>query len=211
MADNQSTSRRPEVAGVILAGGTGERLGGTIKANLVIANQRLLERVVAALGPSVSPLLVAHGRLDPSALRLPAGMVPVPDAAAGPRGPLAGLCAGVTWLSAQRTRPDFLVSAAVDTPDFPSDFVIRALETIEAGDAVIARHGAQAYPTDALWKFDAIRALARWTSGPRAPHSLKGLAASLDCRFLDWPADGPNPFVNINTSADLVAHHGRII
>ena len=48
------------VAAVILAGGRGERLGGVIKANLVVDGLRLLERVAVAIEP-VDALLVGSG------------------------------------------------------------------------------------------------------------------------------------------------------
>lgn len=196
----------PGIVAVILAGGEGQRLGGVIKANIEIGGTRLLLRVAAALGACETPILVANGRLDSGLLALPAGLQPAPDLAADYRGPLAGLAGAVASLVAEGHIPEFVASVAVDTPFIPADFVARASAMmIEANaNAVLARYADQDYPTNALWRFSAVRDLAERVLAGTAPHSLKRLAIELNARHLDWPTDpAGDPFANVNTPEEL--------
>lgn len=201
----------PRVAAVILAGGKGERLGGAVKANLIVGGMRLLDRSTQAIASSASPILVAHGRLDPALMVLTERHVPIPDLVSDYAGPLAGVAAAVAWCRNLRSRPDYLVSLAVDTPFFPPDFVAVALAAIggEAA-AAIARYATQDYPTNALWRLASVDTLPGRIADGGAPHSLKRLAAELGAIHLDWPLDeAGDPFANANTPGDLQTLRAR--
>ncbi|MDR3472728.1 MAG: NTP transferase domain-containing protein [Devosia sp.] len=204
-------SRSPSIAGVaavILAGGEGSRLGGAIKALLEVGGHTLLDRVMERLGAEASPILVAHGRIDPAVLQLPPGLLAVADLEGDVRGPLAGLAAAVAQLSTRRQAPEFLVSAAVDTPFLPHDFVSRLVAAAQASGtaAVLATSDGQDYPTNALWRLDALTTLPQRVGNGTAPRGLKGLAAELGALRAAWQA-GPegDPFANANTPAELAA------
>lgn len=198
------------VAAVILAGGKGERLGGSIKANLVVGGRTLLQRTSAAVAGSASPLLVAHGNHDPALLSLGPEHIPISDLPADYGGPLAGLAAAIAWCLKMSAPPDFLVSLAVDTPFFPPDFVARALATMGESPAVIARYGGQAYPTDALWRLSNVVDLPARLAAGTAPRSLKRIAEELGAAYLDWlPSDAGDPFANANTPDELEALRAR--
>jgi molybdenum cofactor guanylyltransferase len=203
---------RTGIAGVILAGGGGTRLGGTIKATLEVGGRTLLERVRAPLARGAGLLLVAHGGIDPAALRLPAELVAIPDLDADLRGPLAGLAAAVEWLAAHRPDIAFLVSAAVDTPFLPEDFVARLGAAAQASGAaaVLASCDGQDYPTNALWRLAALRTLPAQVREGSAPRSLWLLAAAMQAERAAWPA-GPDgdPFANANTPEELAALRQR--
>ncbi|MHB1102633.1 MAG: molybdenum cofactor guanylyltransferase [Devosia sp.] len=201
----------PRVAAVILAGGRGERLGGVIKANLIVGGMRLLDRTTQAIASSASPILVAHGRLDPALMALTERHVPIPDLASDYAGPLAGVAAAVAWCNSRRVPPDYLLSLAVDTPFFPHDFVAVALAAIGAeAAAAIARYATQDYPTNALWRLASVDTLPGRVADGGGPHSLKRLATELDAIHLDWPVDGAgDPFANANTPGDLQALRAR--
>jgi molybdenum cofactor guanylyltransferase len=197
-------------AAVILAGGRGERLGGRLKSEITLGGIRLIDRVAASLA-GCAPLIVAVGHHDASGLTLPAGAVPVTDLTPGVNGPIAGFAAAVRWLIDTGERPQWVVSVAVDTPFFPSDFVVRATGLMSSdSDVVVARYDGQAYPTNALWRLEAVRGLPQGLLDATAPHSLKRLIATLRSTPLDWPqtADG-DPFANINTAEDLAAAEQR--
>ena len=102
----------------------------------------------------------------------------------------------------------FCATAAVDTPFFPPDFVAKAVSALSEADApadaMIARCAGQDYPTNAVWRFQSVSALAQRVLQGTAPHSLKRLGEELGARYLNWPADaGIDPFANINTPKDL--------
>lgn len=210
-ASGPPTPKGANVAAVILAGGKGERLGGAVKASISIGGVPLIARVTQALGTDVSPLLVAHGRHDPAAMGLTARHIPIPDLPAGYGGPLAGLAAAVDWCARQSRVPDYLVSAAVDTPFFPADFLARALAAIQPDrPGVVARYRSQDYPTDSLWRLASILGLPGQVRAGTAPRSLWRYAASIGAVPLDWPEDpAGDPFASLNTSDDLAALEAR--
>jgi molybdenum cofactor guanylyltransferase len=131
------------VAAVIFAGGRGGRLGGVVKANLVIGGVRLLERVSAALGAAASPVLVAHGATEPGMLGLLPGQIAVPDLATDYAGPLAALAGAVAWCATADAQPELLLTVAVDTPFVPPDFAARMAVAAEGCAAVVASSVAQ--------------------------------------------------------------------
>jgi molybdopterin-guanine dinucleotide biosynthesis protein A len=192
-------------AALILAGGRGERLGGAVKANLRIGGVRLLERVSAALGPGVSPVLVAHGVVAPNDLGLLPGQIAVPDLVSDYAGPLAGVAGGLAWLASNAPEVELLVTAAVDTPFLPQGYVEMLTAALRPTDAgVIAAYGGQDYPTNALWRVGRIADLASRVLSGTAPRSLKQLALELGAGSLAWPASPEgDPFANANTPAEL--------
>jgi molybdopterin-guanine dinucleotide biosynthesis protein A len=107
---------------VILAGGTGRRLGGVDKAGLVIAGLPLLDRVLAATVAADRTVVVGDPR--PTSRRVhwtreePAG-----------GGPLAGLAAGLTALSGQ-AGAELVVALATDLPWLHSEDVDRLLAAL---------------------------------------------------------------------------------
>ena len=206
-------SQRPRTAAVILAGGEGTRLGGAVKANILLGGRTLLERVADVLLPEAAVVVVAHGRIAPEVLQLSPALTPVADLAGGLRGPLAGLAAAIGYVEANDPETVFLVSAAVDTPFLPPDFVERLVATAQAtgASAVLARCAGQSYPTNALWRLSPLRRLPARALDGTAPVSLKQLAAELGALSVDWPAaPGGDPFANVNTPADLAALEARV-
>ena len=185
-------------AAVILAGGRGERLGGVNKALLTIAGELFVDRAMAATqGCSSRLLAVGRSRFD-----APAGLEQVLDLDTEYAGPLAGVAAAVDRLTGGSTT--LLFSLAVDTPLFPRDFLERALPLLATAPAVLAAYGAQDYPTNALWRLDALSGLPAAMRAGTAPHSLKRLAASLGAARLDYaPHSDFDPFRNANTADDL--------
>ena len=191
------------VAAVILAGGRGERLGGVNKALIEIGGIRLIDRVRAAVA-GCEPLLVAGGR-TPLALD---GLRSVPDLASDYAGPLAGVAAAVATL--EGSDAEWLLSVAVDTPFFPADFCARAEPRRAAVDVVVGAFGDQDYPTNALWRLEAIRSLPDGIRNGTAPHSLKRLAAGLRSTRLDYAGGvAEDPFANVNTPEDLINLRSR--
>lgn len=207
------SNSRAGVAALILAGGRGERLGGTIKSELEIGGKRLLERVAAAL-EGCAPLLVAHGRIDPASLRLLAGMIAVPDLDGDYAGPLAGMGGAVAYLNTLPTPPDYLVSVAVDTPFVPPEFVDWLRSALLDGPCAIAAYADQPFPTNAIWRPALLRELPEQIRAGTAPRSLKSLSAELGGHLAEWPVSpAGDPFANINTPTELaeMRHRARLL
>lgn len=185
---------------MILAGGQARRMGGGDKGLRAVAGQSLLGRVIDRLAPQAAPLAInANG--DPARFA-GFGLPVLADSVAGFPGPLAGVLAGLDW--AAGLGAGAIVTAAADTPFFPTDLVARlataagpsglALAAVDEGGRV------RPQPTFGLWPValrddlraalaGGLRKVVLWTGAHGA-----GLAV--------WPAAGA-PFFNVNTPEDL--------
>ena len=189
--------------GVILAGGLAQRMGGGDKGLLTIAGQSLLARVIDRLAPQVDGIaLNANG----DAARFEALGLPVlPDTVQGHPGPLAGVLAGLDW--AHSMGADRIVTAAADTPFFPTDLVAR-LQAVADPDLPLALASSKDaagnvwwQPTFGLWPVSlrddlrsslegGLRKVVLWTVKHGAREAL------FETRDID-------PFFNVNTPEDL--------
>lgn len=194
-----------KLAGVILAGGQSNRMGGGDKSLLDLGGQTILTRVIARLHPQIDQIaLNANG--DPARFA-DYGLPVISDSIDGFAGPLAGVLAGMDWAAEQGA--DYIVTVAADTPFFPKDLVIALQMAREGDDSALvmamtrdpvrkfARH-----PTFGLWSValrddlrgalqDGVRKVIQWTE----PHG---------CAKMVFNHDGPDPFFNVNTPEDLL-------
>ena len=134
-----------------------------------------------------APLRVVHGAHDTN--------VPVPESRQI-----------VAALEARGVSEGLLVSAAVDTPYLPQDFAAVMADELGDAPAALAAWGADFYPTNAIWRIEALADLPRRVMAGTAPGSLKALLADLGARRVDWRGRcAADPFRNVNTVADLLA------
>ncbi|WMT88648.1 NTP transferase domain-containing protein [Pelagibacterium sp. 26DY04] len=193
----------PQIIGLILAGGGGQRLGGVRKDDVRLGNVRLFDHVRRRLAPQCAALLLS---VEAGRNAEDGDVVVLPDSPDGLAGPAAGLLAGAKWC-AERAPGALLVSVSVDTPFFPADFVSRALELLAAEcGCLVGAYDGRDYPTNALWRPDHLLAhLVTIPPAPRGPR-LRDIQSALGARHLDY-ADGvaANPFAGINQLSDLLA------
>jgi molybdenum cofactor guanylyltransferase len=191
------------IPGVILAGGRATRMGGGDKGLREVAGRRLLDHVIDRLGPQCGALaLNANG----DASRFEAYGLPVlADSLEGYAGPLAGVLAGLDW-AANRGAPA-IVTAAADTPFFPSDLVTRLQASAGPSGLCLAASGVPGQklfrqPTFGLWPValrddlraalkGGLRKIVLWTEAHGAGQA----------EFSALPFD---PFFNINTPEDIL-------
>jgi molybdopterin-guanine dinucleotide biosynthesis protein A len=191
-----------KVPGVILAGGRATRMGGGDKGLRIVAGQRLIDHVIARLGPQCGPLAInANG--DP-ARWVDFGLPVLPDSLPDHPGPLAGVLAGLDW--AADLGATAIVTAAADTPFFPTDLVARLQGTAGPSGLCLAASPDETgrmmrQPTFGLWptalRHDlraalegGLRKIVLWTDQHQA-----GTA-----EFTARPFD---PFFNVNTPEDI--------
>ncbi|WP_244987483.1 molybdenum cofactor guanylyltransferase [Komagataeibacter oboediens] len=189
----------PRVAGLVMAGGMAQRMGGGDKPLLVLGGETCLGRIVARLRPCCAAIaLSANG--DPA--RFAAHGLPVlADTVAGV-GPLAGVLAGLDWAAGQGC--DVLVTVPGDTPFIPADLVSRLLPAPS-----FAVSGGQRHSLVAAWPVGCRDLLARQL-GHMTPATrrevtrVRTLAEALGARGVAFvvPPGGPDPFMNINTPDD---------
>ena len=126
---------------VVLAGGTGRRLGGQDKAELVVAGTRLLDVVIGACAGSARTVVVGPQRSTARAVTWTQEEPPG-------GGPCAALAAGLELVTAPLT-----VVLAVDLPHLTAETVARlvaAAPVVAVDDDGREQWLLSAWPTDAL-------------------------------------------------------------
>lgn len=183
--------------GVILAGGLSRRMGGGDKSLQPLGDEPILAHVIRRLGCAAA--INANG--DPA--RLAAFRLPVlPDSLPDHPGPLAGVLSALDWATSQGLVR--IVTAAADTPFFPTDLAQRL--AAYPAPIVMARHGGQDHPAFAAWDValrDDLRAAL--VAGERRMRSFMDRHGAARVDF-----DGDDPFFNINTPADLAEARRRL-
>jgi molybdopterin-guanine dinucleotide biosynthesis protein A len=195
-----------KIAGIILAGGLSQRMGGGDKPLLSLNNARLIDHVAARLKPQVATLAInANG--DPArfaGIDLPVLADTVPDYA----GPLAGILTGLEWAATQ-TGCEGMVSAAGDTPFFPGDLVERLAQAAreQPGKIAVASSDGRRHPTFALWPLSLRDSLYRFLvdEDNRRVSAFMERHGFIEVDFPMIEAEGQriDPFFNVNTSDDL--------
>ncbi len=188
------------VAGLVLAGGQGSRMGGADKGLVVLDGRPMVAHVIERLAPQVGRLLINANR---NAADYAGFGVPVlPDRVAGFVGPLAGLDAG---LHAIEPPFDWVATCPCDSPFLPHDLVARLYAAAEAGaaDVAMARADGQEQPVFLLAHRRAAPALAAYLAGGGRG---VGRWVSLQAHVIVDFDDCPQAFVNINTPEELARH-----
>jgi molybdopterin-guanine dinucleotide biosynthesis protein A len=186
-------------AGLVLAGGAATRIGGD-KALLPFADGTLLDAVIARAGDQVSTLAlnVPRDREADYRARYPTHTVIVDDFAKG-TGPLAGVIAGLDWLSALNG-PQWLATFPCDTPFLPRDLVAQLMDG--ARDVpVFARDEARMHGVCALWPVACVQRLRERVEQGKLRSAVSAMEAlGGETRLIRTPA---HAFFNVNTRDEL--------
>jgi molybdenum cofactor guanylyltransferase len=189
------------IAGVLLAGGQSQRMGGGDKCLRPLAGKPILAHVIERARPQVAALVLnANG--DPT--RFGAfGLPVVADEIAGFAGPLAGVLAGLDWAKANVAGVTHVASFATDAPFLPRDLVKALREGMREGayEMACAASDGRAHPVFGLWpvslRDDLRRAL---ESGLRKVDEWTSRYRLIEVEFPAAPVD---PFFNANRPEDL--------
>lgn len=190
--------------GVILAGGRATRMGGGDKGMMSLGEGRILDHVIARLGPQVAGMaLNANG----DATRFQHfGLPVISDSLADYPGPLAGVLAGLDWAADQGATA--IVTAAADTPFFPQDLVAQLLQ-VGADMAMPLVLAATRDETGKLWRqptFGLWPVALRDDLRQALQEGLRKVVLWSDRhagRLAEFPVADVDPFFNVNTPQDL--------
>jgi molybdopterin-guanine dinucleotide biosynthesis protein A len=181
-------------------------MGGGDKSLRILNGTPLVLHVIERLRGQAGPIaLNANG----DAFRFsPFGLPVIPDATTDFAGPLAGVLAGLRWAAVAAPDARFIVSAACDTPFFPSDLVERLVGSTDGTYpcVALAASAGRTHPVFGLWPVDLANDLALsleagrrkvldWTD--RHPHFIVEFA------FANFGGTRVDPFFNANTPEDL--------
>lgn len=186
----------PALAVAVLAGGEGSRIGGN-KPLVSLGGRTLVERAYdRARGWSDTAVIAIRSPDQLGARRLPW----IADAA-GIEGPLGGLAAALEW--ACRQGAEALLTIPCDMPFLPDDLAPRLLGGLRDAGAAVAASGGELHPVCSLWRNAAIDGFPLYCASGR--RSLRGFAEHVGYAMVEWPAEPRDPFLNINSPADLAA------
>lgn len=180
---------------IVLAGGHGARLGGAAKPQLAIGDATLLDRVLAAVQPAGSRIVV--GPPQP----LPDGVLLVQEEPPG-SGPVAGLATGLAQTSA-----DIVVVVAADLPFLTVEVIEAVHVVLDGGEADVAlvmdENGRDQYLLGA-WRAAPLRG-ALLELAPLPGRAMRELVRTLRVARVDvaGPGEAPAPWTDIDTPADL--------
>lgn len=186
------------IHGIILAGGTGRRMGGADKALLAFCGKPLIWHVIDRFAPQVAGLAIsANG--DPA--RFAAYGLPVlPDERS--LGPLSGILAGLQQAAARGATA--VVSVPCDSPFLPGDLVPQlclAAESAPSGLALV-QAGGRDQGVFGLWPVALAGALQAFLDSGAKPR-ITDFAAARGAARAVYATDAS--FQNLNTPQDLAA------
>jgi molybdopterin-guanine dinucleotide biosynthesis protein A len=182
---------RPEITGLLLAGGRGSRMGGVDKGWVLFDGRPLVRHVFDRFVPQVGSLLISANRSLDDYRQL--AEVVTDEHADLPleafAGPLAGLLAGMN-----RARTDWIALAPCDAPALPTDLVARLAEYIGEASVAFPVAGGRTQPAFALVRCSARASLRAFLqAGGRAMHRWYDTVSAVAVGFDDLGA-----FRNIN-------------
>ncbi|HEY1506943.1 MAG TPA: molybdenum cofactor guanylyltransferase MobA [Stellaceae bacterium] len=190
-----------KIAGVLLAGGQSQRMGGGDKNLRLLGGRPMLAHVIERAKPQVDALVLnANG--DPQ--RFAAfGLPIIADSVTGFAGPLAGVLAGLDWAAENLAEVELVASFATDAPFFPYDLVRRLGMALEEGgfDLACAQSNGQAHPVFGLWPVSLREELREaLAAGARKVDQWTARYKLVEVEFSAAPVD---PFFNANRPDDL--------
>jgi molybdopterin-guanine dinucleotide biosynthesis protein A len=201
MARDQAADQAATL-GLVLDGGRARRMGGADKGLMMLADRPMIAHAIDRLRPQVASLAIsANGNLSRfDRFGLPVVADDPPDSC----GPLAGVLAGLDHCARRAPRLDYVASLPGDTPFVPEDFVARLHGARRAAraDIAVAVSGARTHHVAALWPVAIAEALRRAIveDGVR---KVERFALRYVVATAEWPAEPLDPFMNVNSPADL--------
>ncbi len=191
---------RPQIAGVVLAGGLSRRMGGGDKALRPLAGKPMLGHVLDRAARQVGALVLnANGD---SSRFAEFGLPCVADSVPGFAGPLAGVLAGLDWAATHVPEAQFVASFPADAPFLPRDMVRRLYDARDGAAIAIASSGGRTHPVCGLWPV-ALRDDLRRALIDENIRKVETWIARHKSVVVDFAIDPIDPFFNANAPDDL--------
>ncbi|MFL0805608.1 MAG: molybdenum cofactor guanylyltransferase [Agarilytica sp.] len=189
-----------DIPAVILAGGSGTRMGGRDKCLLPLGNSTVLEVILKTLRAQTKDVyLNVNGdkrRFDTYDLPI------IQDTVSPPIGPLGGLLSVCEYVFAQHPESKWLLTVAGDCPFLPKDLIKKLYTRVEprigaAPHVVYCHSQGRDHFVVALWSRAAAPQLREFLeSGQR---SVGRFIDTLPHASVNFDSSSIDPFFNINT------------
>ncbi|ANN68592.1 molybdenum cofactor guanylyltransferase MobA [Bordetella bronchialis] len=186
------------IAGLILAGGRGSRMGDVDKGCVLLRGRPMVEHVAARFAPQVGALLISANRNQERYAEY--GKVVADDPAHGEwQGPLAGLASGLV-----ASRCPWMATTACDVPFLPQDMVARLRQALRlhgpGARLAVACSGGRRQPVCMLLSRELLPDLLRYLAeGGRKVDTWQSRVGCVEVPF----DDQPDAFMNVNTAGEL--------
>lgn len=187
--------------GVVLAGGESRRMPGGSKALARLNGKPLLQHALDRLVGQVGQILLSVHAHDVALADF--GHEQVVDVVQRQRGPLTGLYSSMLYAREAALGP-WLLLAPCDAPFLPLDLGPRLLGAALAGGQRLsmAYSAGEPQPVFSLWHLETLPVLQSELL-ERGRGGLRRLLSDIPHARVDWSEQVPDPFMNINTPADL--------
>jgi molybdenum cofactor guanylyltransferase len=181
------------ILGVIIAGGKSKRMG-VEKAFAKLGRKTLIVHVVDRLMPQVEDIVInANG--DPKRFQFLEFDI-IPDIETEIDTPLAGIHAALSY--ADEEGYDAVVTVPSDSPFLPHDLIRKLAGTKPA----FANSKGQDHFLTGFWP---TKLLANLEKKIHKSNRVQDWVFKIDAAKINWRADDYDPFMNINTPADMTA------
>jgi molybdenum cofactor guanylyltransferase len=181
------------ILGVIIAGGKSKRMGAE-KAFAKLGRKTLIVHVVDRLMPQVEDIVInANG--DPKRFHFLEFDI-IPDIETEIDTPLAGIHAALSY--ADEEGYDAVVTVPSDSPFLPHDLIRKLAGTKPA----FANSKGQDHFITGFWP---VKLLANLEKEMHKSNRVQDWVFKIDAAKVNWRADDYDPFMNINTPADMAA------
>lgn len=187
-----------KISGAILAGGSGSRFGGKIKAKLEIQGETIISRIIATIeGVSDEKIIVTN---SPGEFASIEGCRIITDKYAN-AGPLAGIHAALSEASGEAV---FIIAGDMPYPDI---VVIEQLISAfyqKSFDVIVPSVGLHIEPLHAIYHTRILDSLELFIREGKS-NAIRDFLATVNTGYLEFPLSDRirKAFTNINYPADL--------
>lgn len=189
------------IAGVVLAGGLGRRIGGN-KPTRLLVGRSLLDHVVGRLRPQVNELWLSVREVADC---LPvSGLSTVADNGVS-AGPLSGIAAAMA--AAKAAGYAYLAACPCDVPFLPRDLVVglRSILIEQESPGIVLSVAGIPQPTIGLWSVELLPRLAAALDQGVLTMRLVWRSCGVTAVAAEQLGWAPEAFINVNTPAELAA------
>lgn len=187
---------KAQIAGVILCGGRGQRMGGSDKGLIELNGKPLVEYAIDGLCSQVGETMINANRNKQ--VYEGYGFQVVSDVEGGFLGPLAGLASAM-----QATTAELVLGVPCDSPLLPTDLADRLYKDWFENDAdiAVASSGDRLQPVFCLIRTNLLSSLLEYLS--KGGRRIDGWYKQHLMVEVDF-SDTPQAFFNVNNPDDLI-------
>ena len=192
-----------DLVGVILAGGLSRRMEGPEKSLLAFNGKTLAAHVAQRFKQQTSSVILnANGDASRFAeLKLEVQQ----DTVDGFVGPLAGVLAGMRW-TIKNTKATHIITAAADTPFFPTNYTHKMQTQLnkQTAEIALATSNGRHHPVFGLWPVNLADKLEHFLVDEKNRKVMLFVERYANCQVeFENLRNDIDPFFNVNTPDDM--------